>query len=386
MACKCKEQAKCECQSDGVMPLAETWPEWRAPEDIGVRPDIQHKEGANPETGLTEGYTVPDAPYDVDAAGILLCWLDNTYCLYVVDGHHRLAHAKASQQFVSSRVAEGELTPVQRLIPIRVLQERDGWSIEAVQSLGRVANGDGHVADDSFWSDHLVEFLAADALQLEEGESEAGDEIGGDSCAVIEILADDAASGVLRVRQRATRADSLNKNRRIYPRDVVQAMVDEARPRIKAGVMLSEMEHPERAKVCDSSGCGEKYVDNPERKTARVDAISDVGEDGWVTIDRTILPTEHGKLVADRIRAGGKAGISSRFAIAGDAKQVGGQSVIVARRMRLFTFDDVEHPAVDGTGTARSRCGPGNTGDAYPFGGTRRSLHGGSKQHSQSGY
>lgn len=169
------------------------------------------------------------------------------------------------------------------------------------------------------------------------------------TCDEFTILSGDAKGGLMRVRQKATRADSVNRNRRLYPREIMQAAIDRANPRAEAGAMLSEWEHPARANTAN----GECFVDNPDSKTARVDAISGVGADGWVYVDRTILSTKSGKELAKRYRDGEKVGISTRFRVRGGSRQVGGSSVFVADHMEIFTFDDVSNPAVDGAGDFR---------------------------------
>ena len=84
---------------------------------------------------------------------------------------------------------------------------------------------------------------AADSLvetpSIEFAPADAGD---------FELLTD-SKDGVLRVKQKATRADSRNKNRRVYPRAVLQAAIDAARPTAKAGAMLCEYIHPDVAKT-----------------------------------------------------------------------------------------------------------------------------------------
>ncbi|AIE83528.1 hypothetical protein [Fimbriimonas ginsengisoli] len=161
-----------------------------------------------------------------------------------------------------------------------------------------------------------------------------------------EILEADAAKGgLMRIRQRATRADARNKNRRIYPREVLQLAIDTAREHAAAGAMLCEMSHPEVAQVRGR----DFYTHNPERTTARVDEISDVADDGWVYVTRTILDTPEGRKLAARYKAGRAPGISTRFRMKARQARLGADQVVVAETMQIFTWDDVENPAVDGT-------------------------------------
>ena len=188
-------------------------------------------------------------------------------------------------------------------------------------------------------------FPATDSTQLLElGGIEFAPVMDGD----FEIVAagDAVKGGLLKVRQKATRADSINKNRRLYLRDKLQAAVDEARQRARAGAMLCELVHPDVARTPR----GPKYVDNPDRKSARVDDISDVGADGWVYVTRTILDTPKGRELADSYKSGKPFGLSTRWMMNGKNKTVQRSSVFVADALYMITFDDVEDPAVDGAG------------------------------------
>lgn len=147
--------------------------------------------------------------------------------------------------------------------------------------------------------------------------------------------------GLLRVRQKATCVDALNGNNRIYPRSVMRDAIARAREHAEAGAMLSELLHPKVAEVDGE----EIYVDNHDRKTARVDTITEPGPDGWVWIERTILNTPEGRRVAKRIKDGKALGISTRFKMRGHRSVVDGKNVHVADEMEIHTWDDVPNPA-----------------------------------------
>lgn len=149
----------------------------------------------------------------------------------------------------------------------------------------------------------------------------------------------------LRVRQLATIADSINGNDRIYPRAVLQAAIEDARPRARAGAMLSEMQHP--AVVVD--GREQKFVDNPDAKTARVDDISDVGADGRVYVTRTFLDTPQGQARAAQFLAGKPLGISVRWKMRGVKRRLEGHTIHIADTLHFLTVDDVPNPAVPET-------------------------------------
>ena len=160
------------------------------------------------------------------------------------------------------------------------------------------------------------------------------------------ILTDDAGKFI--VRQNATCADMINKNNRVYPRALLQKAVDAVRVWINNGAIISELDHPE---VVRTSTKEERFVNNHKRSTARVIAISDVGPDGWVTIDREILDTEKGREVRNAILSGKPIGISSRLSMEGQRKQFQGKLVDVALDLELLGFDDVRNPAFSDAGS-----------------------------------
>lgn len=162
-----------------------------------------------------------------------------------------------------------------------------------------------------------------------------------DDIQILEVAEDEQKTVLMRVRQKATRADAINGNNRLYPRKVVEEAIAEARPRAQVGVMLSDYIHP-RVAVIDGE---EVYEDRPTAKSARVDDISDVGPDGWVYVTRSILNTPEGRKVANRIKQGDPPGISTRFQMKGHTAVIQGRRTHVADVMKISTWDDVEKPA-----------------------------------------
>jgi hypothetical protein len=308
-----------------VAPLAQGGVYMVPPELLITDPELQVRDDRRSDLYLSG--SLPDEEvqlYDVDKGGALVAWLRSWGSLYVVDGHRRRALAILATNFVSSKLGgeSGDQVPVRREVPVRVLLESDGWSRELVVRQARRLNGIPEVAGDS-----CAEALAADGFEI--------------------LASDGVTGGIMRVRQKATRADSRNKNRRVYPRDVLQAAIDAARPLARGGGMLCEYRHPDVAVVKGE----ERFVDNPDRKSARVDDISDVGADGWVYVTRTILDTPEGRRLKARFDAKNPPGISTRFKVRTRPGKVAGDSVQVATSMAIYTWDDVEDPAVDGAGS-----------------------------------
>jgi hypothetical protein len=227
----------------------------------------------------------------------------------------------------------------------RVIAEDDGWSSDMVKRISKAANFDEkkalvitpkeETATDAILGvgyDVYIDCLATDAH----------------SCRVI---ARDSKRNEIKVRQRASRVDSLNHNGRVYPRKVADAAVAAADAWAKSGLMTSELEHPSVVQDCDGGRCTEKFAHNPKRQTATVDRIYPADKDGWIDIERTIKGnTPCGKIVMDAINAGKPLGISTRFHVKGKMRDWNGQKVFVADAMDIATFDDVQNPAVDGAG------------------------------------
>lgn len=310
-------------------PIAQRGVQMMHPDALQVHPSMQYKEGVKDLDNQTTNKTKSYDEYDVDKGGTLLGWQAKDGTPYVADGHHRRKRASIATNFVSSRLKKGGKVAVPRQIPVRMLHEDDGWSFDMVKEFGKQANVAG-----------------ADGLEtISETFETAVDSF--------TILALDAEDGVLlRVRQKATRANSINRNGRIYPANVLDAAIDEAQPRARAKVMLTEYVHPEIVPTKKGDG----FVDNPDRKSGRVDSISKVDAHGWVYIDRSFLDTDKGRVLASLYKqaaAGEKVklpGISTRFTMKGHRATVDGKPVIVADQIRISTWDDVDVPAVDGAG------------------------------------
>ena len=325
-------------------PLAIRGVSYINPDDIGVLPELQFREGHTTENGLEPAEELaPPEPYDVDRGGILLVWVrEGVMTRLAVDGHHRLAIAKKAPLFYSTNIIKGVKTPVERLLPCRELWESDGWTLEGARALGIVAN-QGEAAVDSR--------LAADSVN--EGETVEVDTVVGDSA---EWLAGDAAAGTLgRVRQLAAIADYCNSNSRFYPSAVIASAVADANAFAQPGAMLSEREHPKIVNVCDRNRCGDMFVTDPALVTARIDAFDGPDKHGRVFVTRTILDTPEGRKIKAALDAGQPVGLSIRVKMRGAYDSA--RKAFVATWMQIVGVDDVRTPAVAGAGAvADSAC------------------------------
>lgn len=167
------------------------------------------------------------------------------------------------------------------------------------------------------------------------------------SSATVLAIEDSAEDGVLGyLTQRWTRADVPTKWGYVYEGPVLDDSLVGARERIRVRTMHSEMWHPQLIeKACDKHGCGPKFVDNHDHKTATPVAVYDRDASGWVSGKRAILDTEDGRKVWDAAKAGKPFALSVRWL----------SHVLAHRKTRpikleLVHVDDVDVPAVTGAG------------------------------------
>lgn len=365
--------------------------EWMDPAYIRTHPALQFREGADKDTGKL--YDLDDEAkslYDVDKGGCLTCWRSNAHETYVVDGHHRLNLAKTAKHFVSSKLAKGKHIPVERKVPIRVLHEKDGWTPELARRQGEALNAGsrGVKVNPAKTSEEEADLLARGSFDEQNSNREtivepnaektvrgAHDCQCGGTCDhwktladseetgveveveveeltfdSYEVLAGDSTRGILcRLRQYAAQADSRNRNKRRYPGAVLADAIAAALPDVRSGVMLSEFDHPRPVRVCDSTGCIEKFPDNLERKTAGIDDIELPDAKGRVHIRRSIRDTKFGRVIHGRVLRKEPVPVSMRFIMKTD-RALSDSETTVAKHIRILGFDDVARPAVDGAG------------------------------------
>ncbi|MCF8566904.1 hypothetical protein LLE49_19480 [Alicyclobacillus tolerans] len=177
-----------------------------------------------------------------------------------------------------------------------------------------------------------------------------------------EVILDSQAEGqkeklppgiLMRVRHRGTRADVVNGNNRVYPRQVLTDAIDRAKKNYlpitdqTRSKMIMESPHPEHFKDAQGNIHFKTSLDN---KVARiVDVWMD--EQGWVWFDSDIFDTTKGRNIAALIRAGEEVGVSIRSVGNSVRKVINDSYAAVATFMDLQTWDYVDDPATDGSGT-----------------------------------
>ena len=333
-------------------------------EAISISPSFPIHAGQ--ENAESHQNTLPPETFDVDAK-MFLVWCNSYGQNILVDGHHHFRDAQVATHFVTSKFQKDRLVSCEPELLCRVIYERDGWTLDLVKVLSQRANFEGKKA-----------------ISLTPEEQTATDSLLGTDFSVyidclatdgrsVTVLSRDSKNNEMKVRQRASRVDSLNHNGRVYPRNVANKAVALADEWARSGLMTSELEHPVVVSDCSKGRCEPKFAHNPKRQTAVVNRIFPADADGWIDIERTIKGnTPCGKIVMDAINSGRPIGISTRFHVRGKIKDWEGQKVMVADAMDICTFDDVENPAVDGAGMpspVTDSCLSFLTGDSVTYSG-----------------
>lgn len=118
-------------------PAGATRIEHIAPEDLGILPGIQYKRGVNKE-GVTDILS-NQREYQVEFGDTLTAFRNADGKLYVVDGHHRRELARRSGRFTAPTAGGGRID-VERTLPVRVLDARDGWTEAGARAYGVLKN------------------------------------------------------------------------------------------------------------------------------------------------------------------------------------------------------------------------------------------------------
>lgn len=135
--------------------------------------------------------------------------------------------------------------------------------------------------------------------------------------------------GKVRLKGIMQKADTLNQNGRVYPRDILEREVRNYQKFIIENRALGEADHPE------SSVVNIKNVSHIVKECY-------MDERGVVYGTIELLDTPSGKIIQSLIEAGVKLGISSR-GIGSTKKQ--GEHVIVQEDFQLICFDMVTEPS-----------------------------------------
>jgi hypothetical protein len=140
---------------------------------------------------------------------------------------------------------------------------------------------------------------------------------------------DSEGGKLVRFRGKFQEADAINKNKRMYPFDVLDANVKRLQEAIKEGGLLGECDHPADSIIhfCNCSHLVKKLW---------WDGTTLMGEG-------VILNTPMGKLLRNLINDGVRIGISSRGVGNGKVNEDG--ILVIGESYKLITFDAVADPS-----------------------------------------
>lgn len=142
-----------------------------------------------------------------------------------------------------------------------------------------------------------------------------------------------ANGGRLFLKGPMQRAEALNQNKRIYPRQILQREFENYRKPVKESRATGELDHPDTSTVS-------------LEKVSHI--VREMGWDGDTWMGRIeILPTPMGKIAETLIENGVVLGISSR-GVGSTSKNEDGEGDVVQDDFQLIAFDLVQEPSTHG--------------------------------------
>lgn len=133
----------------------------------------------------------------------------------------------------------------------------------------------------------------------------------------------------------ALKTDIVNKNRRLYKREVMSKAVDKAQPKLEARKLLGELDHPDG------------FLQNPAGSLARAAIkFTDLWIEGnLVKYKGHILDVAEGRKLYELLEAGVGAGVSTRGRAFSHPDKIEGVEVDVIDDFDFFGIDVVLNPA-----------------------------------------
>lgn len=166
-----------------------------------------------------------------------------------------------------------------------------------------------------------------------------------DMLIAVPVVLNDAQEndGKMRVRFKATQANVVNSNNRMYPLAVLADGVEATLDAVKSNRMVGESPHPKHYLGKNGVVVFDTSIDNSVIKI-----YNHFIEDGIVYVDSEILDTAKGKDLRALIDAGIPVGISMRAVGDSAKKQIGNVMVDVATKLNIQSYDVVMNPATAG--------------------------------------
>lgn len=134
---------------------------------------------------------------------------------------------------------------------------------------------------------------------------------------------------LLRFRGKFQEADAVNKNKRSYPRSILESNMERLEDTIREGGLVGELDHPTDSIV---------HFKDASHKIVKLwwEGSSLMGEG-------IVLPTPAGKVLKSLIESGVRIGISSRGVGSGKVNEDG--ILVIGESYKLITFDAVADPS-----------------------------------------
>lgn len=148
-------------------------------------------------------------------------------------------------------------------------------------------------------------------------------------CPELTLCEDVATNGSLRFRGKFQEANAVNKNKRMYPYDVLDLNVKRLTEAVGGRGLLGELDHPQDSII---------HFD----KASHI--ITKLWWEGHTLMgEGEILPTPHGMILRKLLEAGVRVGISSRGVGNGQVNNEG--VLVIGESYKLITFDAVADPS-----------------------------------------
>jgi|GEM_PF-1299694 len=141
--------------------------------------------------------------------------------------------------------------------------------------------------------------------------------------------ASDSSVKTLKFRGKFQEADTVNKNKRSYPKNVLDSNLKRLEEMMNTGGLCGELDHPTDSIV---------HFANASHKIVKL-----WWEDNVMMGEGYILNTPHGKILRSLINDGVRIGISSRGVGNGQVDENG--ILVIGESYKLITFDAVADPS-----------------------------------------
>jgi hypothetical protein len=138
-----------------------------------------------------------------------------------------------------------------------------------------------------------------------------------------------SANGALKFRGKFQEYDAINKNRRMYPEEVLKSNVKRLEEAIKNRGLIGELDHPTDSII---------HFENASHLVTKL-----WWEGKTLMGEGEVLGTPSGKLLKSLIEAGVRVGISSRGVGNGQTNEDG--VLVIGESYKLITFDAVADPS-----------------------------------------